>query len=178
MRRHRRRRRKPKASNMDRVSSCTHALWHFACWVLFQMVWSMRLTFVCFFSLHRSAALQTPPCLWTSSLSLSTWVRYRTRPLCHVNKRFNIYTWSFSHFWSTCHLSTPQKSTTSWASASWVRAMREEMEEFTLAPSWREGPWLQMDASSLETCCCRYISGSPGVFYWDFSVYCGFGSVM
>lgn len=48
-----------------------------------------------------------------------------------------------------------QRSTTSWASASWAKAMSEETEASTSAPSWREELWLQTDALSLGICCCR-----------------------
>lgn len=77
MRRHRRRRRKPKASNMDRVRPQTANQQHKRSSSYLNI--SLFFTFLSQYSriissLHRSAALQTPPCLWTSSLSLSTWV--------------------------------------------------------------------------------------------------------
>ena len=58
-------------------------------------------------------------------------------------------------------ISTTQRNTISWASALWARATKEEMEVSTLAPSWRGGLWLQMDALNLVTCCCRWGGSTP-----------------
>lgn len=154
MRRHRRRRRKPKASNMDRVRAGTqHCRLKSSDFTKFTTVDPLSFPFVlnvitC--SLHRSAASQTPPCLWTSSRSLSTWVRDHNLQQLHAE--WNVDTCTASHSAWTQHdslcvfLFSSQRSTTSWASVLWVKATREATEESTSAPSWREELWLQMDA--------------------------------